>query len=400
MPGLSGLLSGGKIKAEEMMEVSYDKKTEQEKEEIYAMYQEIFEDPEPFADYYFQMIYPKNQVLEIKNEEELAAMLHLNPYTLVWGKKEFAASYIVAVATRACYRRQGKMAELLQRAFSDLSASGQLFTYLIPANEAYYTPFDFSFVMDWETAEISLDEPMFSVCEGDQNQGEYQICKVTPSIYEETAEYLNKRRNERAGIWVKADAEYICCQDREMQSENGGLYLIQKDGEKKGFFACTIEEESLCITNLWLPEGIETAQWTSLLFREFGKRKLEICFPGAGCETGGLETKCVPKIMVRILRLTDLLEQMRATREVKLTFLVKDAFLPENHGVFCWEIGPEKSRVKRSNELPQWQVEIKTLTKLLFGYGTTEGETGFTPEAEAFFACVKPAGPISITEQV
>jgi predicted acetyltransferase len=399
MPGLPGLLSGGKIKAEETMELSYDKKTEQEKEEIYAMYQEIFEDPEPFADYYFQMVYPKNQVLEIKNKEELAAMLHLNPYTLVWGKKEFAASYIVAVATRACYRRQGKMAELLQRAFSDLSASGQLFTYLIPANEAYYTPFDFSFVMDWETAEISLDASQLSACEGNKNQ-EYQISRVTPSIYAETAQYLNERRKEKAGIWVKADAEYIRCQDREMQSENGGLYLIQKDGEKKGFFACTMEEESLCITNLWLPEGIETAQWTSLLLQEFGKRKLEICFPGAECETGGLETKREPKIMVRILRLTDLLEQMRATREVKLTFLVKDTFLPENHGVFCWRIGPEESRVERSNEPPRWQVEIKTLTKLLFGYQTADGEAELTPEAEAFFACVKPAGPISITEQV
>jgi predicted acetyltransferase len=363
------------------------------------MYQEIFEDPEPFADYYFQMVYPKNQVLEIKNEEELAAMLHLNPYTLVWGKKEFAASYIVAVATRACYRRQGKMAELLQRAFLDLSDRGQLFTYLIPANEAYYTPFDFSFVMDWETAEISLDDSLLSTGE-DKKSREYQICKVTPSIYAETAQYLNERRKEKAGLWVKADVEYIRCQDREMQSENGGLYLIQKDGEKKGFFACTLEEESLCITNLWLPEGIETAQWTSLLLQEFRKRKLEICFPGAECETSGLETKSVPKIMVRILRLTDLLEQMRATREVQLTFLVKDSFLQENHGVFCWKIGPEKSRVERSNELLQWQVEIKTLTKLLFGYHMEDGEVEFTPEAEEFFDFVKPIGPISITEQV
>ena len=48
------------------MILSYDTKKEEEKNQIFAMYQEIFQDPELFAQYYFDMVYPDNRVLMAK----------------------------------------------------------------------------------------------------------------------------------------------------------------------------------------------------------------------------------------------------------------------------------------------------------------------------------------------
>ena len=43
------------------MELVYDDKSHRDL--IFQMYQDIFKDPEKFAEYYFDVIYPKNQVL-------------------------------------------------------------------------------------------------------------------------------------------------------------------------------------------------------------------------------------------------------------------------------------------------------------------------------------------------
>ena len=42
------------------MEIIYQKN--KDKQPVYDMYQKIFEDPEPFAQYYFEEIYATNQV--------------------------------------------------------------------------------------------------------------------------------------------------------------------------------------------------------------------------------------------------------------------------------------------------------------------------------------------------
>ena len=54
---------------------------------------------------------------------------------------------IVGVATDEEYRRQGVMRELLVKTFQELRSRGELFTYLMPADENYYLPFDFRFGM-------------------------------------------------------------------------------------------------------------------------------------------------------------------------------------------------------------------------------------------------------------
>ena len=68
------------------MNLFYDRK--ENKESIYQMYQQIFEDPEAFAQYYFREIYPHNQVLLAAEDDEIKGMIHLNPYNIKIGIEE------------------------------------------------------------------------------------------------------------------------------------------------------------------------------------------------------------------------------------------------------------------------------------------------------------------------
>ena len=389
------------------MEIGYDRKTVEEKKQIYHMYQEIFQDPEEFADYYFQFLYPKNQVLKLIQDGQLASMLHLNPYTLVWNKKEFSASYIVAVATLSCYRRQGMMAELLKRAMRDMFDRGELFTYLIPAKEAYYKPFDFSFVMDWEEGQIEFQGE--NLTESRKNSSffksadasEYEIRQIMPSMYKDAADYLNQLREQHFSLWVKADEDYVRQQDAEMKSEGGGLYLIVKDGRYDGVFFCTMGSDSLSCTNLWIPQKMSEEELGKLLYQKFGKEKIEFCLPGAICRRNDLKTESHPKIMIRIVCLGRLLEQIRGKEEMSLTLFVEDRFLSENEGCFTWQLGRENSRVILSEKAPDWRIGIGVLTELLFGYGSREEKLSGAPDkVKIFFDSIEPVENLSITEQV
>ena len=109
-----------------------------------ALYEEVFvEDEKAFVDAYYQIKAADNHILVLEDEGEIVSMLHRNPYTFWFRGKQVPADYIVAVATRREYRHRGLMRSLLTKALQDMEEEKYPFTFLMPADEAIYTPFDF-----------------------------------------------------------------------------------------------------------------------------------------------------------------------------------------------------------------------------------------------------------------
>lgn len=126
---------------------------------IPAMWQRIFQDSEGFAEFYFHEICGRNEVLVCEDEDgTLKGMLHMNPYSLLIRGEEIPARYIVGVATDREFRRQGVMRELLTNAMLRLRRRGEVFTYLMPADPAYYLPFGFRYGADWLTVELAYGD--------------------------------------------------------------------------------------------------------------------------------------------------------------------------------------------------------------------------------------------------
>ena len=109
-----------------------------------ALYDEVFvDDADAFSELYYQIKAQDNQILVAEDNGAIVSMLHRNPYTFRFRGTSIPAEYIVAVATKVTYRHQGLMRELLTKALRDMYADGRPFTFLMPADEANYTPFDF-----------------------------------------------------------------------------------------------------------------------------------------------------------------------------------------------------------------------------------------------------------------
>ena len=108
------------------------------------LYEKVFpEDTPRFVDYYYQYKTRDNEILAIREEGQIVSMLHLNPYVMIVNGYEIRSNYIVAVATHEEYRHRGYMRMLLERALRDQAQKKIPFTFLMPASESIYAPFDF-----------------------------------------------------------------------------------------------------------------------------------------------------------------------------------------------------------------------------------------------------------------
>ena len=121
--------------------------TEEEKRRTTALYRRCFpEDSEAFVDFYYRERCRGNRILSIEEEGEVLSMLHLNPYRISLFSRETEISYVYAVATEERFRRQGMMRMLLREAFRILKRERVPLSYLIPVEEAIYTPFGYETV--------------------------------------------------------------------------------------------------------------------------------------------------------------------------------------------------------------------------------------------------------------
>ncbi len=126
-----------------------------EKAKTRNLYEEAFDDPEIFVDYYYSDKCSDNKIIVSEENGEVISMLHLNPYTLSLCGSEVKSYYIVAVATRKDRRHEGQMKRVFEKAFEILKEEHIPFVYLMPVDEAIYSWMGFEKICNFATDKIS-----------------------------------------------------------------------------------------------------------------------------------------------------------------------------------------------------------------------------------------------------
>lgn len=248
--------------------IQYDGKDN--KEAIRALWQFAFHDPAPFADYYFQWIYPKNQVIIAKQEDRICSMLHLNPYRWIWNsgrqRRIMTLHYIVGVATETEYRRQGLMRSCMERALQDLAAAKEPFTYLMPARKEYYEPFQFVMLTE-ERRWIQGDEAF-------AKQGRERV-RSFQSFPARDASYMDQLRAEvqcEGGDLLEwDDGNSYCAYVLNRESEPPGIVIQQ-------FFESEYDRDNRKNSSVREPK-MQTDVWQDRilpeLYRRYGNAEIE-----------------------------------------------------------------------------------------------------------------------------
>ena len=116
----------------------------------------------PFYEWYFSSYCLKqNKVLGAFRDGRLAAMLHLNPYTLHVRGRDWRVPYIVGVATDPLDRGRHLMGELMDKAFTMLRAMQIPFVILMPIHAGIYQPYGFAYTHMRKRYELPLSSLSF-----------------------------------------------------------------------------------------------------------------------------------------------------------------------------------------------------------------------------------------------
>lgn len=338
------------------------------------------DDTKTFLDYYYYIKTKDNQIYVVEEDGQICSMLQLNPYRLQVEESEFPSAYIIAVATKETYRGRGFMGTLLRRALNDMYAAKIPFTFLMPAAEAIYTPYDFRFIYSQYIA--SVDPYSSHIYIGEESVKEYSYKDASLWNSEEMAVFFNRYFAGKWQVHTVRDPAYYQTMIMEQQSERGGVRLIRNKETLVGFYAYAAEEGLEIREPLYLP-GCEQAFFRSLqeLADSAGKNRSDKNADQiriyACPEHMKEETK--PLIMARIICLPELLKAMKVREEAEIdcSFAVIDPLIHENSRVWRLTSRMGETRINaHETEDSEGMIPIDVLTEVLFGRISIEDLSG------------------------
>lgn len=311
---------------------------QEEKERTRDLWREAFHEDETFIDYYYKEKTKDNRVLVFEREGEILSMLHRNPYRLWLRGAECTCDYIVGVSTKISERGKGRMRSLILSVLRDMQDEKMPFTFLMPARESLYRPYDFRFI---------YDQPRWVLR---YNKDIKRVTYKPGTLIEDLAEWQTAWLKRQYDVFAIRDNAYVERIDKELASEGGEIRLIYDD------------------------------DWFVGMESEWGLKQREMRYLYTG-EKYRSEAGRKPAIMARIVCLPEFMKHIRLTEECPhekliLEIGVNDLFIPQNQGVWLWKISKSGSEfIQESRFISKGKMAIFTiaeLTEWLFGYKQPE----------------------------
>ena len=328
------------------------------------------EDTKQFLDYYYFFKTRDNEIYAIEEDKAIRSMLQLNPYMLQVEEQQFRGNYIIAVATEEAYRSRGYMGMLLRKSMEEMYRRKEWFTFLMPAAEAIYTPYDFRFIYNQRQALIEEIPEYGFLSEEKSLNRKLDIKDASIGDAAEMAVFFNQHFADRWQVYAVRNEAYYQTLLFEQQSENGGIKLMESDGELVGMFDYAREDGLEIREPLYLNEYAEEFKKAVYAMQRDSGESVKVYAP---FEEVGEEH---PIIMARILYLPGLLSAMKVKEgeQMECSFAVLDTILTQNSRI--WRIwgGYDDSRkiYVQETEDSEGVLTIGALTSLLFGYKTIE----------------------------
>ena len=331
------------------------------------LWEEVFEeDTEKFLDYYEDYMADHNQIFAEEEAGDVVSMVQLNPYRVHMGETEADSYYIVAVATRESCRHQGRMRRLLAEALQQMYQEKIPFTFLMPASESIYLPFDFVTVYRQSLFTCGVVIP-------GSNDNCWHCIPCRWEQLKELAEWSNVFLQNHSEISTVRTEDYYKRIWKEQESMNGQILLFYEGSQMKGYCFTGYEgsgEAWEIVVEADNPEeqtgsapraasdsqALANRRAVEALTRWFGEQDqlpMRICgfLPESYIDGIPLsEMTYRPMTMVRIVNLEAFVSRIRAKKPVQFVLYIKDPIIPENCGTFCFEVGRENATLTRMEE--------------------------------------------------
>lgn len=348
------------------------------------LWEEVFkEDTKEFLDYYYTRKTADNEIYVIEEGKAIRSMLQLNPYKLRINQRCFSTNYIIAVATEEHYRGRGWMGLLLKHAMREMYERKEPFTFLMPAAEAIYYPYDFRFVYrQWQCEVIGKEK----------KEEAPEILFAEERDCAKLAEFANDYLKEKQVVTVR-DKNYYLTLFSEQESECGGIVMAKRKDRIVGMYSYAKGEQYEIREPLFFCED----DFLHAVYQLTGDEAERV---SCNAYESGKET---PMIMARILHLETFLKSFSLMGNLDFYMEVADGFLEENNQLFHVMGNPADgvTLVDRCKEREKscGLIRIGELTSRLFGYPSKE-EISLERELEENLNKFVPISKVFLNEVV
>lgn len=277
------------------------------KEIAFSIWKEVFQDSDTFMSLYFQEVYRDEDTLlfvDYKNNKGIAHVQIL-PYQIAFAGASCKAGYISGAATMPEHRASGLMPKLMRRALVYMYQRGDIFSFLIPAEEWLYSYYR----VKAGYASVAK-RALFSATSGNNN-------RVVENISSDcSVERYKKFIRSRKQGWRFPHIEHSYRQWRAIVKDA----VLSGGGERDSFLVRYLGSVTQRVftaekfgEKLSFPEDTKTQIVTPYFF-----------FPDSHLEKHG---------MLRIIRVEDALQlYAKAHPKKKQTWDLMDAEIPKNTG--------------------------------------------------------------------
>lgn len=334
----------------ETLLVHWKRKSKKANTDIYDLWKECFGDTDKYLEYYNNWVMKSNTVLCLYKEDDLASMIHLNPYMVSFLGEHTLAYYIVGVATKESYRKQGMMRKLMVQSFSWMHKEKVPFTYLCPIDKAIYSPFDFKVMEDYELWNVEMIESSSRSQEGGIIQGiTTEITTfglMNEAVWSELSDFANDRLHTLHDIYIPRSNRYFEELSNQLECCGGGFLILRKNNQIVAYLAF-MNDGLFHIVELLSEENVRAhlLQEAYLMYQRIHKRSDDEMEHKVNSFKGS--------IMGRIVSLYDYVNLLRSKVERTYCVEIIDKEIQENNGVYDIVIAREGSEIKVSSNKPE-----------------------------------------------
>lgn len=329
------------------------------------MWSEIFGDSKEYISWYFEKKWKENKVFLLRDDVgEICSMLHCNPYEMKIQKKEMLLHYIVGVCTREDQRKKGFMGKLLQECFAWMYEREEPFTYLMPAREGIYEPYDFNRIYQAKKERVGKDLLPEKV-------SRYQLVD-----YNHTNIWQKKELETACESWLTSRYSIYACRNQnyfhelaeQMQACHGSCLLIYEGDILKGYLVYGAEEGKVEVFELLGEVNREDIYKT---FTGYLKEKGMVSVNGFQINVTPFQgniTENGHSIMARIIHFSKCASLLRSPQPKVWRVRITDSYISQNNGQWELNIGSGGCQVipLQASETVEKVMDIREFCEFFF----------------------------------
>lgn len=345
------------------MEIRFAK--DSEKENIREIWDYCFNDSPKFTDFYFNNKYDNKNTVVVDEDGKIVSSLQLNQYELNLNNKLYNTSYLVGVSTLPQVRGKGYMKNIMEFTLKNLYDKNQLVSILMPIDYRLYRRYGYEHCYDQIEYELEIESLKSFKSYGDMK-------KATLDDIDNLIDIYNLFLNDTNGN-IKRDKEYYINLFKEINSEDGYIYIH----ENEGYIIYFINEDKMFIRELFYKNIDSLKSMLKFVYNHNTQCKsVTITSPINDKIRFVLDNprnttiKIKPFMMGRVINLEKYLNNLDIQSNLNDTIFVyvKDEFIEENNGVFKLEISNNKLSAQKGNYDYDVEFDINTITQLVFSY--------------------------------